>query len=183
MTSPNQEPQPQDPLDEITFHGKTVREWHEWLSRDSGAVPCSRYGRTGDETAWWAIACELVYVGANGEDDDPIVALDTLMGLAVNDSDSVLELIREHWYSLPEALQEYLEYEDNGMTMAQQAKLYLLCQRYEVEYDPQHYYVYPKGQPWMDGWAEGWVGGIDHMKGTEHPTIYVGVDPLGRSHS
>lgn len=170
-------------LETIELHGKSLRGWHEWLSRDDGQVPCSRYGRTGSDCAYWALAAEWVYCALNGEDDDPEVALEHLMGLAVNDHQDVLDVVLDHYDTVPEALKQYLDFEDNGLNMEQQAKLKDLCSRYGVMYDAQDYYVYPPGQPWMPSWAEGWVGGINHKAGTEHPTIYVGVSPEGNSHS
>lgn len=61
------------------------------------------------------------------------------------------------------------------MTPEQEAKLRLLCERYHVTFNPDHYFQNPEG--WiMPGWVEGWVGGTPS-------TIYVGVAPDGSSHS
>lgn len=62
------------------------------------------------------------------------------------------------------------------MTPAQEEKLRSLCERYNVAFDPTHYMIYPETSSMMRGWAEGWVGGSSD-------TLYVGVDPEGRSHS
>lgn len=62
------------------------------------------------------------------------------------------------------------------VTDAQYEKLADLCERYGVPLDLQDYRVIPKSSGWMPGWVEGWVGG-------EPGTLYVGVDPEGRSHS
>lgn len=62
------------------------------------------------------------------------------------------------------------------MTPAQEEKLRFLCDRYSVSFDPAHYMIYPETSSMMRGWAEGWVGGSEG-------TLYVGVDPEGRSHS
>lgn len=66
-----------------------------FLTADSGAVPCSRYGRDGESCAPIAYAvCEII-AEANG---DPITRemLDHVMGLVVNDHDDPETLIREH---------------------------------------------------------------------------------------
>lgn len=62
------------------------------------------------------------------------------------------------------------------MTDAQEEKLRDLCERYGVEYDPEHYRLYPSNASMMAGWVEGWIGG-------QPGTIYVGVDRDGSSHS
>lgn len=172
-----------DPLAEVELHGRPVRQWIEWLSRDGGRVPCSRYGNDSESCSYWAVACEYIYCEANGSDNEPAEALNYYQGLVVNDSSEVLELVLSYFYAIPEPLKEYLDYEDNGMNMRQQATLYNLCQRYSVKYDAEDYYVYPADQWMMAGWAEGQVGGIDHVAGSEHPTIYVGVSPEGQAHS
>lgn len=77
------------------------------------------------------------------------------------------------------------------MTDAQDATLRALCDRYQVEYDPAHYIINALEQPFTPGWAEGWVGGYTHAnpeyarpsEPVSKPTIYVGVDPDGRSYS
>lgn len=180
------EPQPPDPLDELQLHGRSVRQWHHWLTTDEDTgephgddmVPCSRYGRDGTECAWWALACEAVYVEANGEnsDEDPSAALTYYLGLAVNDHESVLELVRDYWYAIPNELKAYLDYEENGLNLPQQAALRSLCERYGVGYDPEHYAVNPDDAWMMPGWAEGWIGGVQ-------TTIYVGVSPEGEVNS
>lgn len=64
---------------------------------------------------------------------------------------------------------------------AQEASLRQLCDRYEVEYQADHYTVWPEDSFIMPGYAEGWIGGPDHAKdcGTGAVTIYVGVSPTG----
>jgi hypothetical protein len=65
-----------------------------------GATPGSRYGRDATDCAPWAVACHLIYVDANGEEGEVSDSLDYYMGLAVNDSDGVEELVREHYHVL-----------------------------------------------------------------------------------
>lgn len=62
------------------------------------------------------------------------------------------------------------------MTDAQRETLRALCSRYRVPFRESDYAVSQGGLDSPAGWVEGWVGGV----GT---TIYVGVDPQGRSHS
>lgn len=79
------------------------------------------------------------------------------------------------------------EDEEGRMTQAQRDKLWDLCGRYNVPFreDDYHPATFSKDSPVM---YEGWVGGYQEV---EHPTtkqptpktIYVGVEPNGRSHS
>ena len=66
------------------------------------------------------------------------------------------------------------------MTPAQELKLRLLCERYEVDFDPSHYYVSPADSYIMPGWAEGWIGGHEHARvgaeEGEQQTVHVGRD-------
>ncbi len=59
---------------------------------------------------------------------------------------------------------------------AQEAKLRQLCEVYRVDYDPDHYFVYPPTSAMMANWCEGWIGG-------QEGTLYIGVSPEGHSHS
>lgn len=65
------------------------------------------------------------------------------------------------------------------MTDAQRDKLWELCGRYNVPFREDDYY-FPTDLPdgWVSGWVGGWFPGSDRKK-----TIYVGVDPEGRSSS
>ena len=67
----------------------------EFLTRDGGAVPCSRYGRNSEDCAPVAFALAEIVADANG-DEITEDALDYAMGLVVNDHDDVLSLISEH---------------------------------------------------------------------------------------
>lgn len=99
-------------LDTKQLHGKSLLAWYKWLTWDdredapSGhlQVPCSRYGDNGYECAWWALAAEVAYVEANGEDDEPETSLDHLMGLVVNDSPEIAALVFDYWDKLPYSL-------------------------------------------------------------------------------
>lgn len=70
---------------------------------------------------------------------------------------------------------------------AQEAALRRLCEWYNVEYSPEHYYVYPSHAWMMPGYAEGWLGGAHHAnphyavpeEPRGHSTIFVGVSPEG----
>jgi hypothetical protein len=103
-------------LEVLSFHGRSLSAWHRWLTTDQDTgehngylrVPCSRYGSNGDDCAWWAIAAEVVFIEANGEDDEPEDALDFLMCLAVNDHASVARNVRDYWQLIPEDLRAQL---------------------------------------------------------------------------
>lgn len=68
----------------------------DWLSLDSGAVPCSRYGSTSGECSGAAIAAACLYAHESGE---PVTfdSLDGTMSRAVNDSDGLACIVRA-WY-------------------------------------------------------------------------------------
>lgn len=66
-----------------------------YLTRDSGRVPCSRYGTSSEDCAPVAFALAEIVQEANG-DEITEEALDFYMGLVVNNHDDVLNLIREH---------------------------------------------------------------------------------------
>lgn len=78
-----------------------------------------------------------------------------------------------------------------AMTEAQEAALRDLCERYEVEYAPEHYIVNSYGAWALPGYAEGWLGGPPHAnpqyaepsEPRGKPTLFVGVSPEGRVHS
>src|SRR5437667_8320411 len=98
-----------DRLEAVEVHGQSLVQWHKWLTTDEEtgkptghlACPASRYGRIAADCAWWAIAGEIIYVEANGEEGDPHTSLDYLMGLAVNDHDDIGTLVCDYWYVLP----------------------------------------------------------------------------------
>ena len=62
------------------------------------------------------------------------------------------------------------------MTNAQRDKLWQLCGNYNVMFREDDYIVRDPNGTFTPGFAEGWVGG-------KPGTIYVGVEPNGRSHS
>jgi hypothetical protein len=114
-------PEPQETLDTYLVHGRSLNQWYDWLTTDQRTgeatghlkAPCSRYGRTGGETAWYALACEVIFTHANGEEDDPKIALDYYQGLAVNDHEDVASLINDYWYVVPDCLRDYLGTQDD----------------------------------------------------------------------
>lgn len=170
-----------DDLREIELHGRTLADWHKYLTVDSEGhpsghleAPASRYGRDGDSCAWWAIAGGYAFELAGGVVDDPEASVEWFQNDAINDRAELLELVREYWFHLPVALRDLLDYEDNGLNMNQQAALRGLCGRYNVPYNAEHYtpqFDLP------DSWVAGWVGGFAIQK--EHPTIYVGCSEAG----
>lgn len=80
-------------------------------------------------------------------------------------------------------MSEGLPLPEAQLNPAQEAALQAICGRYGVEYDPDHYFVYPDDASMMPSWCEGWVGGPEHAHGTERPTIYVGCSPEGGIYS
>ncbi len=66
-----------------------------FLTRDSGRVPCSRYGTSSEDCAPVAYTLAEIAEEANG-DEITEETLDFYMGLVVNDHDDVSSLIRDH---------------------------------------------------------------------------------------
>jgi hypothetical protein len=66
-------------------------------------------------------------------------------------------------------------------TEAQELALQRICERYKVNYSPDHYFRYPDDSFMMPGWCEGWVGGMELQQ--ERRTLYIGVSPEGECHS
>lgn len=66
-----------------------------YLTSDSGAVPCSRWGRNSDDCAPVAYEVARIHV-TEGESEMTTETLDLAMGLVVNDDDSVGSFLWEH---------------------------------------------------------------------------------------
>lgn len=111
---------PSDPLDTVLLHNRSLRDWHRHLTTNADGeptghllCPTSRYGRTADDNAWWAIAAEAVYESALGDEGEPTESLEYLMGLAVNDSVDIATLVADYWFVIPAVLHAQLgSYED-----------------------------------------------------------------------
>jgi hypothetical protein len=120
---------PQPTLETFELHGRSLQAWQHWLCTDQSTgepmgndrVSASRYGSTGADCAWWAIAAEIVYVAASGADDDPEVSLDHLMRLAVNNHDDITSLVYDNWYALPDCLKEMLGSRDDVAALWREA--------------------------------------------------------------
>lgn len=99
--------------------GRTVEDWAKFLTTHDGepaghlAAPGSRYGRTADECAPWAIALLAIYEANGTEPEEAEAVIDGAMSAVVNDHEEVAELIREYKYLLPPELAEELEIGDD----------------------------------------------------------------------
>jgi hypothetical protein len=79
------------------------------------------------------------------------------------------------------------ERETPKMNAHQELALRGLCDRYEVDFRHEHYFVYPEDSFMLPGYACGWVGGQRHAnpeyavpdEPLGKPTIYIGCSPLG----
>lgn len=102
-------PHSPDSLEAFQLGDRSLADWHRWLTTDAKtgedtghlATPGSRYGRTSDRVAYWALAGGVVLEHANGEADETSAALEHFMGLAVNDDPSVAEVVWDFWDILP----------------------------------------------------------------------------------
>ena len=76
--------------------GEPPKRWHDSFSLGDPlnedwnpdlAVPCSRYGRTGGDAAWYALGGLIAYDASAGLDNqvDGIMMLDELMSYVVNE--------------------------------------------------------------------------------------------------
>lgn len=94
--------------------GRTPDEWHKWLTTHNGEpaghleAPGSRYGRDADSCAWYAIAALAIYAEQSDIADEPEGTADWLMGLCVNDDDTIQALVQDWWSSVPKEVQEQL---------------------------------------------------------------------------
>lgn len=92
-----------DPLQRLVGE-RTVAEWHGWLTGDDLDVPASRYGRTASEVAWWPLATLHVFEQYSDIDSSYEVFLNGEMSLAVNDADSVIEIVMDNREAIPAAI-------------------------------------------------------------------------------
>lgn len=108
-------------LDTYEIGGRSLRQWFDWLTtdRDTGQyagyldVPCSRFGTTAADCAWWTLAFQCAYVEASGELDDPEASMHEAMGWCVNDSTEVAGLIAEYWSAIPQSIKDHIGDEDD----------------------------------------------------------------------
>jgi hypothetical protein len=109
-------------LDSYRLAGRSLNEWHTWLTTYPGTgdpigwerTPGSRYGRDANSAAWWAIAAHAAYAYATGQAWDHTETEDNLnyfMGLSVNDHPSIVELVREFRHVLPAELVDGLNWD------------------------------------------------------------------------
>jgi hypothetical protein len=112
---PGGEPLAVTDLDLIRIGDHSLNQWFMRLTHDEDGnqtghwrVPCSRYARTGEEAAWWAIALQCVYLEGFGQPDDPEAAMDGCMSAIVNDHDGAAELLRDYLYAVPPEIIEQL---------------------------------------------------------------------------
>ena len=109
-----QEQQP-DPLYELTYNrivGQPLTYWHDFMSCDHDGnfqpdlpVEGSRYGRTNEEVAWFALAAQWIIDCVKGPRDNPVEAMEAAMVSAVNDDPDLYWVIVEHWDVMPSAIQ------------------------------------------------------------------------------
>ena len=72
---------------------------------------------------------------------------------------------------------EQLPLPPEHLTAAQDEALRGICERYYVDYVPDHY-QHRHLDYLPEGWVSGWVGGQEIQ--ATHPTIYIGCAPDGR---
>lgn len=107
-----------DPMEIHRLGDRSLGEWHRWLTHNEqgeftgrDATPNSRYGDTGYEVAWWALAYELSYIELGGVHDSPEeyeAGVEAAMSAAVNDEGYVAAWISLAWNHLPSSLQNKL---------------------------------------------------------------------------
>ncbi|PBC38493.1 hypothetical protein CJ179_38510 [Rhodococcus sp. ACS1] len=67
----------------------------------------------------------------------------------------------------------------NGWTDPQIAKMKDLCERYNVSFIRDDYFMHDINGNWTPGFVEGWVGGDQGV----NKTIFIAIEPDGSSHS
>jgi hypothetical protein len=113
---------PQSVLETYVVDGRSLADWHTYLTtdRETGEpngylqTPGSKYGSTADECAWWAVAAHSTYAylqGAVGEEYDAEQSMEIFMELAVNDDWTLVHLVREMHGVLPSELVDMLDWE------------------------------------------------------------------------
>jgi hypothetical protein len=109
-------------LETYIVDGRSLAEWHTYLTTDKETgnttrydlTPGSRYGDTADECAWWAIAAHSAFtyfLGSTGrEPDPPEESVEICMYLAVNDDRTLGNLVWEYRGVLPPELVDMLDW-------------------------------------------------------------------------
>ena len=79
-------------------HERCITDEHltAYICRDTGNIPCSRYGRQSHELAPVALALLALWEDANGAYGDALDLLDSILSLLVNDSDEPETLILQN---------------------------------------------------------------------------------------
>lgn len=113
----------QETLDTYQLEGHPLSYWLQVLNTDyegeaTGHLRTfSRYGRNGEECSYWALACEVIAVEANGPSEDVEASLEYFMVLTVNDSPTVAEIVVGCWNDLPLPLAELLGSREDVMEL------------------------------------------------------------------
>lgn len=122
--------QPEEDLRSIELHGSSLADWHRRLVTDPEngeplghlATPVSRYSNNADQAGWWALSCDYIQTAASGEPDDAEANLDYMCSLVVNDSPTVIWLVTDYWWLLPEPLREAIGGEDRVVELFAEAE-------------------------------------------------------------
>jgi hypothetical protein len=98
-------------VDEYQLDGRSLREWHEWLTETRLAAQAllpssSRNDRHPgpEESAWLAIALELIYLEAYGTDPNVAGGLKHYLELVHCGSPDIEGLVQDYGYCLPGSL-------------------------------------------------------------------------------
>jgi hypothetical protein len=98
-------------IDEYQLDGRSLREWHEWLTKTRLAAQAlhpssSRKGRhpAPEKSAWLAIALELIYLEAYGTDPTVAGGLKRYLELVHHGSPDIEGLVQDYGYCLPGSL-------------------------------------------------------------------------------
>jgi hypothetical protein len=98
-------------VDEYQMDGRSLREWHEWLTGTRLAAQALHPSRSrGDrrpapeESAWLAIALELIYLEAYGTDPNVAGGLKHYLELVHHGSPDIEGLVQDYGHCLPGSL-------------------------------------------------------------------------------
>lgn len=107
-------------VDECQLDGRSLREWHEWLTETRLAAqalhPSARRRRhrpAPEESAWLAIALELIYLEAYGTDPNVEGGLKHYLELVHHGSPYIEGLVQDYGYCLPGSLKPLIGWPGN----------------------------------------------------------------------
>ncbi len=95
---------------EQRVHGRTLSQWHKFLSGDSLQVSSTRYGKNAAEIAWWAIAYLVLLDDSDLDLGDIDEYASYAMSLVASDDDSTALYVLANSGRLPLEVLKHLDW-------------------------------------------------------------------------